>query len=232
MKKAISKISMFLLTALAVCSCRNGYVIDGVIDTFGNEGKTIQLVRFDKDGSHVMDSCVVNHGQFHMENLVDEPFYAMLRKDKTMLPVIIEKGTIKVEVRPDNVNVSGTPQNEILYSFFREKEQIDRRFDEMNQIKKQLLRQKLVDKDNLDQVKDSMNVIINECENLIKGFLLQNWNGIAAQSVFVMVTYNLHGDLPAYLRKTLDEAPDEFLQKDYVMDLMQRVTYDRASSSN
>ena len=228
MRSVIIRIAACLSAALAICSCQNRYRIEGTTSVYGHEGGTMQLVYFEDRTLHPLDSCVVNHGRFYMENRVDGPKYALIMKDdKAVLPLIVEGGKTRIEISPDGATVSGTRQNEILYSFLNEKAVVDHRFDEMNQKKRQLACQQPVDVEALSATRDSLRVIISEWEGLIMDFFRTNWDQNASLGVFMMLTYNLHDNLPPVIRKILDEAPEEFMQDPYVLDVTGRVNYSK-----
>jgi len=225
--RLVSKISMFILTALAASSCQDSYVIEGSTDVFGYEGSSLYLVYFEKGIANSIDSCMVNHGRFHMENALDEPRFVLLRKGRsTILPLILENGDIEIQIHPENVDVSGTTQNEKLYTFIHEKDLADRRYDDLNQRRNQILSQKPIDMAALTATRDSMRSAISDCERVILDFFNENWNEMAAQGVFTMLTWNVReGNIPPVISKLLNEAPEEFLQLPYVTEMMKRTGF-------
>lgn len=228
MKCVVSNIMLCVSVLMAVCSCQSRYRIDGITEAYGHEGSTMYLVYFEKGVAHTIDSCIVNHGRFHMENTLEKPRYVLIWKNnQTVLPLIIEDGNIEVKITPEDANVSGTPQNEILYSFLHEKEQVDRLYDEINQKRIQLIRQKPIDVEALNATRDSLSKVVVECESLVLDFFRTNWTEPAAQGVFMMLTWNLHDNVPRVIRNILDEAPEDFMQDSYVIEMVSRVGYEK-----
>ena len=53
---------------LVMVSCTHCYKIDGVVETFGYEGRELSLVEFLPFRTTRIDSCIVSHGRFRMKN--------------------------------------------------------------------------------------------------------------------------------------------------------------------
>ena len=118
LKQHLKSITAFAGLLLAMVSCTSNYRIDGVVETFGYEGRELSLIEFLPFRTTKYDSCIVNHGRFQMKGKADTTRLVFLCKDdRPIIPLYIEKGHAKVRLLPTEMTVSGTHQNDLFYSF-------------------------------------------------------------------------------------------------------------------
>lgn len=212
---------------LATVSCTSHYKIDGVVETFGYEGRELSLIEFLPNRITKYDSCTVNHGKFEMSGRVDSTRFVFLCKDgRPIIPLYIEKGHAKVRLLPTEMTVTGTRQNDLFYSFLKKKIEIDNRYEDMSQKRMSMLRSGM-DSRAMELIQDSLRIIVDECEQMICSFMEENYNEPAAVGVFMMLSAGHSNDISALLRRILDAAPDDFLSESFVHGYADRVGYDR-----
>ena len=214
---------------LAFLSCTSQYRIDGVVETMGYEGRELSLVEFLPFRTTRIDSCMVNGGRFQMKGKADTIRLVFLCKDnRPIIPVYIEKGHTTVRLLPTEMTVSGTPQNDLFYSFLKKKIEFDNRYEDMSQRRMSMLRSGAgFDHMSMDAIQDSLRSIVDECEAMICSFMAENYDEPAAVGVFMMLSAGPSNEMPPYLRKILDDAPDVFLSQSFVSGYIDRVGYDR-----
>lgn len=214
---------------LCAACCGGHYHVDGIAEGHGYDGHSMSLVEFTSDGIHVLDSCLVNHGQFNMDGIVDSIRFVMLCRDNIpVIPMYLERGRTSVSLSPTEMKARGTRQNDLLYSFLAEKNLIDNRFDDMQQKMVQLAESDIIDQPALDSARDSLNAIIAECEDLIYGFVTSNFGEQAAFGVFSMLTfYPGNNEISPLVKRIVDVAPGEFLSIPSVDQYLTRVGYSR-----
>lgn len=216
-----------VLAVLLVSSCKSEYSVEGSVDSFGYEGCSMSLVEFAMDGFNVIDSCRVLHSRFQMNGPVDSVRFVMLCKDSIpVLPMYLEKGNTVIKISPTGMRVSGTRQNDLFYSFLDEKNDIDNRFDEMQQRRMQIMQSDVIDSEELQIVHDSLSTIIRECEDLITTFILSNTREQAAIGVFSMLL-GQYDHMSPLVRRILDSAPDSFFKNPTVAEYTAKVGYVR-----
>lgn len=217
---------------LAMMSCTSQYKIDGVVETFGYEGRELSLVEFLPFRSTRIDSCRVNHGKFQMKGQVDTTRLVFLCKDgHPIIPVYIEKGHAKIKILPTEMTVSGTRQNDLFYSFLKKKIEIDNRYEDMSQKRISMSRSGM-DARRIELIQDSLRMIVDECEEMICSFMAENYNEPAAVGVFMMLSSGPSNGVPSLVKRILDAAPDDFLSQSYVNGYTDRMGYDRIGSVN
>ena len=79
----------------------------------------------------------------------------------------------------------------------------------------------------MELVQDSLRMIVDECEEMICSFMDQNYNEPAAVGVFMMLSSSPSTEISPLLRRILDSAPKEFLDKSYIKYYTGRVNYAR-----
>lgn len=217
---------------LAFMSCTSHYKIDGVVETIGYEGRELSLVEFLPFRVTRIDSCVVNHGKFQMKGKADTTRLVFLCKDnRPIIPVYIEKGHARISLRPTEMTVSGTRQNDLFYSFLNKKIEIDNRYEDMSQKRMSITRSGM-DSRRMELIQDSLRIIVSECEEMIYSFMAQNYDEPAAVGVFMMLSSGPSNEISPLLRRILDDAPDEFLSQSYVQGYIHRTDYARVDSLN
>lgn len=215
---------------LAMMSCTGHYKIDGVVETLGYEGRELSLIEFLPYRTTKIDSCMVRHGRFQMTGKSDTTRLVFLCKDnRPIIPVYIEKGHAKVTLLPTEMTVSGTRQNDLFYSFLKQKIAYDNSYEDMSQRRISMSRQGL-DARRMEIIQDSLRIIVDECEEMICDFMALNYNEPAAVGVFMMLSAGPANDVPALIKRILDAAPDYFLEQSYVDGYTRRMGYNRLGS--
>ena len=126
---------------LVLSSCTDNYKIDGVVETMGYEGRELSLVEYLPFRITRIDSCMVNGGRFQMKGKADTTRLVFLCKDnRPIIPVYIEKGHAKISLLPTEMTVSGTPQNDLFYSFLKKKIEFDNRYEDISQKRMSMIR--------------------------------------------------------------------------------------------
>lgn len=227
LRQRLNLILAFAGLMLAMLSCTSHYEIDGVVETIGYEGRELSLVEFLPFRTTKIDSCRVNHGKFQMKGQIDSTRFVFLCKDnRPIIPIYLEKGRVKVRLLPTEMTASGTRQNDLFYSFLKNKIACDNRYEDMFQ-KRFSATFPGRDSGNMDNIQDSLRIIVDECEEMICSFMAENYNQPAAVGVFMMLSAGPANEIPSLIRRILDAAPDEFLSKSYVSGYIRRVGYHR-----
>lgn len=211
----------------AMISCTRHYKIDGVVETFGYEGRELSLVEFLPFRTTKLDSCMVNHGKFHMSGPIDTTRLVFLCKDgQPVIPVYMEKGHALISLLPTAMTVSGTRQNDLFYSFLKQKIDFDNRFEDLSQRRMSMSRSSM-DFRTMELLQDSLRMIVDECEEMICSFMANNYREPASVGVFMMLSAAPSNEVSPLLRRILDAAPDYFLNQSYVNGYINRMGYAR-----
>lgn len=217
---------------LTLASCTGFYKITGVVETSGFEGRTLSLTEFLPSRTTMFDSCMVNHGQFQMHGSTDSIRLVFLCRDgMPVTPVYMEKGNIEIKLMPTKITVSGTRQNDLFYSFLRNKVAFDNRYEDVVQRRLALSRSGM-DAERMEVIQDSLRMIVAECEDMICSFMSDNYYEPAAVGVFMMLSAAPATEVSPLLRRILDAAPEYFLSQSYVNGYINRMGYARVEKAD
>lgn len=123
----MDKLLLILSSLLLLTSCANQYSIAGNSSVPCLDGRMLYLRvspqnddKLNASNFVCLDSCKVIHGRFNFDGSMDSVVLAMLYTDnQCVMPVVIENGSLDIQV--DNVaqRVTGGPLNDRLYGFFK-----------------------------------------------------------------------------------------------------------------
>ena len=227
LRQRLKMIVFFAGLMLAIASCTSHYRIDGVVEMPGYEGRELSLVEFLPYRTTKYDSCTVNHGRFQMKGTADTTRLVFICKNnRPIIPIYIEKGNAKVSLLPTEMTVSGTRQNNLFYSFLKQKIVFDNLYEDLSQKRISMSRMGM-DSRRMELIQDSLRMVVDECEEMICSFMAENYNEPAAVGVFMMLSAAPSNDIPSLVRRILDAAPENFLTQSYVDGYTHRVGYDR-----
>ncbi|MBQ0094549.1 MAG: DUF4369 domain-containing protein [Bacteroidetes bacterium] len=220
--------SVFAGICLMMAACSGRYRIEGTVDTIGYEGHMMKVMQFTESGAVTYDSCAVNHGKFLMKGRTDSTRFVVLCNDgRPVIPMYLEKGRSHIAIQRTEVNVSGTRQNDLFYSFLKDKNAIDSRYDELWQKRMSMIRSDVMDSQELDEVHDSLTALVSECEDMIYRFVSSNYNEQVSIGVFLMLCGSPANEMSPLVRRILDSAPDSFINSPVITRYASRVGYTR-----
>ena len=219
----MNRFFLSLLSTLLMTSCASEYSIEGTSSVSRLDGKML-FIKVPRHGKMVkVDSAEVVHGSFKMNGIADTARIASLfMDDESILPLVIEKGKIKISIDYARSKVSGTPLNESLYKFIDKKSAIDDKAYELERKESRMIMDGKEATEVEMVVKREREKIMNEMTILSKGFIKDNYQNILGPGMFVMLCSNLEYALitPA-IQAFLDESPDCFRQHPLVQDFIE-----------
>ena len=104
----------FLLPVLMTACTDRHYRIDGIFTT--DDGTQVWLI--DAGAKDTLAVTTVQDGRFSFEGTVNKPFYAYVGCDKQRVHVILEPGTVTVDI--DERTAAGTPMEDSYMAFHRQ----------------------------------------------------------------------------------------------------------------
>lgn len=211
--------SLFLLS---LASCASEYHIQGSSSVSRLDGKMLFVKVL--QGSEMMnvDSAEVVHGLFRMKGEVDTAMIASLyMDDQSIMPLVVEKGDIEIQIDNARIMVKGTPLNEKLYDFVAKKSSLDDRAYEVERMESRMI----MDGKSMDVIEEEINSerekLSAEMDMLVKTFIQDNYENVLGPSVFIMLCNGFPYPLMTPLiEEIVDNAPESFknhtLVKEYV----------------
>jgi len=165
-----------------------------------------------------IDSCEVVHGQFRFAGLLDTVRMANLfMDDKSIMPVVLEKGEINIKIDNAAQTVGGTPLNDRLYEFLDFHNQLTNQMSELMHKENQMLLDGIDEMEIKQQLTMEAAVISQREDSLVTNFIVENFDNVLGPGVFMLLT----GDFPyplltPQIEHIMSKATPKFKNDPYV----------------
>ena len=208
----MNRFILSLFSTVLLTSCASEYNIEGTSSVSRLDGKML-FIKVPRAGKMVkVDSAEVVHGTFTMNGVADTAQIASLyMDDESILPLVVEKGKIKITIDYVRSKVSGTPLNESLYKYLEKKSAIDDKAYELERKESRMI----MDGKQTEEVDFEINrekeKILSELTSLSTNFIKDNYENILGPGMFIMLCANLECPLMTpEIQKFIDDSPDCF----------------------
>lgn len=219
---SIAIILYTVIFLLVFSSCASEYHIQGSSSVSRLDGKMLFVKVPQGHEMMSVDSAEVVHGFFRMKGEIDTAMIASLyMDDQSIMPLVMEKGNIDIQIDNARIIVKGTPLNERLYDFVAKKNALDDRAYEVERLESRMI----MDGHAMDEVEQEIakerDKLSKEMDDLVKWFIQENYENVLGPGVFIMLCNGFPYPLMTPLIEELVEnAPDSFknheLVKQYV----------------
>ena len=218
----IAKFIYAVIITLVFTSCASEYQIQGSSSVSRLDGKMLFVKVPQGNDMMNVDSAEVVHGMFKMHGEIDTTMIASLyMDDQSIMPLVMEKGSIEIQIDNGRITVKGTPLNERLYDFVGKKSSLDDRAYEVERMESRMI----MDGHPMDVVEMEINKerekLTSEMNDLVKTFIQDNYENVLGPGVFLMLCNGFpYPLLTPLMEEIVDKAPDSFknhsLIKEYV----------------
>ena len=218
----IAKFIYAVIITLVFTSCASEYQIQGSSSVSRLDGKMLFVKVPQGNDMMNVDSAEVVHGMFKMQGEIDTTMIASLyMDDQSIMPLVMEKGSIEIQIDNGRITVKGTPLNERLYDFVGKKSSLDDRAYEVERMESRMI----MDGHPMDVVEMEINKerekLTSEMNDLVKSFIQDNYENVLGPGVFLMLCNGFpYPLLTPLMEEIVDKAPDSFknhsLIKEYV----------------
>lgn len=205
-------LSVFLLFPF-LAACNGGkYKLEGSSAIKDFDGKMVYLKMFQGDSILVVDSAEVVHGTFIMKQTVDSVVMVTLFMDnQSIMPLVVEKGNIKVSIGYDGLQTAGTPLNDALYGFINKRNDFDMKLEELERKEARMVLEGINVDDAQAQVHEETKALLEEMNNHTKTFLAANYETVLGPGVFMMLCSGLpYPIMTPLIEEIMDAAPYSF----------------------
>ncbi len=216
--KGYVRITLLFALGTLLVSCADQYKLLGTTNIHGLEGQTLYLKVYDDDDLRKMDSCRVTHGKFEFRGTMDTTVMANLfAGEQSLLPVVIESGDLRVRIDDVDQRISGSPLNDTLYNFIRQKTQLDNQISELLQREGRLVMDG-VDFDDVVRILNAEYLSLSvQNDELVTGFIKRNYNNVLGPGIFMIMTSTYsYPVLTPQIEEILITAPPYFRNHPYV----------------
>lgn len=219
----IAKIIFFVVTLLLLTACASEYQIQGNSSVSRLDGKML-FVKVPQ-GSEMLslDSAEVVHGFFQMRGEIDSAMIASLYMDEqSIMPLVMEKGNIQIQIDNGRIIVSGTPLNEKLYDFVGKKNSLDDRAYEVERMESRMIMDGKSMYEVETEIAKEREKLTKEMDELIKVFIQDNYENVLGPGVFLMLCNGLpYPLLTPLIEEIVDNAPDSFKNHGLIKEYME-----------
>lgn len=213
----------FILICAVICSsCGKKYKIEGTSSLSNQDGKMLYIKVPSGDGLVNIDSAEVVHGIFKMNGKVDSTVLAMLfMDDECIMPLVIEKGKINIDIDRSGITVKGTPLNNAFNDFLMKKNSLDDQAYEVERLESRMI---MDGKDPLtiqNEINTQRNNLSTQMDSLAKNFIETNYTNVLGPGLFILICQNFNYPvLTPMMEEILKNAPESFknnaMIKEYV----------------
>jgi hypothetical protein len=192
--------------------------VEGTTNVPQLDGQKLYLKVPHQDVIIDFDSCEVIHGNFCMDGEVDSIMLGSIYLGgESLMPIVVEKGKIRISIENSRLEVSGTPLNERLYDFIKRKNILEERLSEVQHNQMQLIIEGTSADEAEKLAKEEEKVLVNEMNTLIADFVIGNFDNVLAQQIFSMYCQSFPRPMiNSTIRQIIEKAPDTFKQDEFV----------------
>lgn len=212
-----------IVSLLTLTSCASEYMIEGNSSVSRLDGKMLFIKVPQGEEMVKVDSAEVIHGLFKMEGVIDTTVIASLyMDDQSIMPLVMEKGNIQIEIDNARLTVSGTPLNEKLYDFVTKKNLLDDRAYEVERMESRMIMDGMSSEEVEETMLKERERLSNEMNNLAKNFIQANYENVLGPGVFLMLCNGFpYPLLTPWVESIFNEAPDYFKNHQLVQKYME-----------
>lgn len=222
MTDCMNKLVFFFVSLFVFASCASEYKIEGSSSVSVLDGKMLFVKVYKGDAMVNVDSAEVIHGLFAMDGEVDSAMIASLyMDDQSIMPFVVEKGDISINIDNAHITVSGTPLNDRLYDFVAKKNSLDDQAYELERMESRMI----MDGKSSDEIETEMNRererLSEEMNDLAKNFIQENYENVLGPGVFMMLCNSFpYPVLIPVIEEIVNEAPESFQNHPLIMEYM------------
>ena len=216
--------ALFVLSAFA--SCAESYSIQGSSSLALLDGSKLYLKAMQGHDMKTLDSCDVVHGKFRFAGLLDTTqMAALFMGDRSVMPIVVERGDIKVRIEDTQQKVSGSPLNDVLYVFLDRHNQLQNDLVELSHQESRMLLDG-IDEDVINEEIAKQWAAINQREDsLVTNFVVDNFDNVLGPFIFIQMSSSV-----PQVEHIWSKAPDAFKQQPDVNEFYQHVTSTTSSA--
>ena len=161
---------------------------------------------------------------FTMKGVVDSIMMATLYMDnEAIMPLVIEKGNIKITIANTELLAEGTPLNEALYDFIDKKNAMDVKIEELERKEARMVMEGADLADIHEQLTKEGEALVDDMNRYVKKFISDNYETVLGPSVFMMLCSNLpYPIMTPQIEDIMKDAPYSFRMNKMVKEFISK----------
>ena len=218
-----------LSAVVSLSSCGISYNIEGSSDIIGLDSRMMYLKAFMDNDLKDLDSTEVVHGKFAFAGSTDSVRIAYLTvTDANMpLPLVLEKGDIKVSINKGRNEWGGTPFNDKLYRFMKSLDSLTLQLQELEHE----YTLAFMDGEDMNEVIPRLsrsNQEINlSIDTLVTQSIIENFDNVLGPGIFMLFTQQTqrYPQMSPWVVDIMSKATDNFKNDSYVKWFLEKAKY-------
>ncbi|MDE7378414.1 MAG: DUF4369 domain-containing protein [Paraprevotella sp.] len=211
-----------LAALLLLVSCAEQYNIEGKSSIVILDGKTLHLKAFRNGDLVSIDSCEVVHGRFKFTGPLDSvEMVNLFMGDESLMPLVLEKGDLKINIDIARQTVTGSELNDSLYKFILRKNRIDGELAELPRRESRMIMDGMSHREIVALLSAKADSLAREDDRLVTHFVIDNMGNVLGAGVFMIVTSAFpYPVITPQIEQIMLEASPEFKEHPYVKEYM------------
>lgn len=192
MRKLTNTVWLFMTLALVLTSCSQKYKIVGTTSVTRLDGQMLYLKALVGEEWVNVDSAEVEHGQFRMTGELDSVrMVTLYTLNEGLMPLVLENGTVTVNIAAAQLKASGTPLNDQLYAFIQRRNDFENKLGEIDRREARMV----LEGADIDEVHAKLQAegeqLAKEMNEYVKQFIKDNFTNVLGANVFMMMCSTL-----------------------------------------
>lgn len=216
--------ALFLVGAFT--SCAESFSIQGFSSLSLLDGSKLYLKAIRGRDLSTLDSCDVVHGKFRFAGLLDTTLMgALFVGDRSVMPIVVERGDIQVRIEDTEQKVSGSPLNDALYDFLDRHQQLQNDMIELGHRESRMLLDG-IDEDTISlSISREASLIAQREDSLVTDFVVSNFDNVLGPFVFIQMSSSV-----PQIEHIWSKAPALFKSQAAVSDFYRQATNEPSSA--
>ena len=223
-RMSVNRILPLLLLLVFFTSCARKYKVEGSSSVTSLDGKMLFLKTLQNGQWVAVDSAEVIHGLFSMKGPVDSVMMVTLyMDDEGIMPLVLEDGKIEVSISNTQLAAKGTLLNDRLYEFIEKRNALELQIEELDRKEARMV----LDGANLEDVHKELakegETLVEEMNNYVKQFIIDNNENVLGPSVFMMMCSTLpYPVMTPQIEDIMRTAPLAFKQNQLIKEFLSK----------
>ncbi len=219
-RMSVNRILPLLLLLVFFTSCARKYKVEGSSSVTSLDGKMLFLKTLQNGQWVAVDSAEVIHGLFSMKGPVDSVMMVTLyMDDEGIMPLVLEDGKIEVSISNTQLAAKGTLLNE----FIEKRNALELQIEELDRKEARMV----LDGANLEDVHKELakegETLVEEMNNYVKQFIIDNNENVLGPSVFMMMCSTLpYPVMTPQIEDIMRTAPLAFKQNQLIKEFLSK----------
>ncbi len=203
---------LLLLFCVLMVSCTRSYKIEGHSSISQMDGHMLYLKTLQEGEWLKLDSADIVHGQFGMTGKLDSLVMTMLYIGETpLMPLVLEKGSISIDITDNRLVASGTSMNDALYRFIEKQNSYETKMVDLEREEARLIMAGMDINDVQETLTAELETLLSEMNDCVQNFILEHADDILGPNVFMMLCGSLpYPIITPEIQTILDEVPLSF----------------------